>query len=131
MILSAGRTGTATGLVPWQLCLAAAVCFGTALLNMFGVPMKPTWTALFLILGLSPLATLTMVLVLGALCPLSGGAEVVRRRNYSQKMAVCAVSGGAVGAVLGTVFAVSIPAMALNVILLAVMLLAIIAMFKK
>lgn len=131
MILSAGRTGTAMGLVSWKLAVAVIICFASALLNMFGIPMKPTWTALFLILGLSPLATLTMVLVLGALCPLSGGAEVIRRGNYSQKLAVCAVTGGAVGAILGTVFAVSLPATLLNVILLAVMLLAIIAMFKR
>ena len=131
MILSTGGTGTDTGLSGWRLGLAGLICFGTGLINMFGVPMKPTWTALFLILGLSPLATLTMVLVLGALCPLSGGAEVIRRGNYQQTMALCGVVGGAVGAILGIVFAVSIPATLLNAILLAVMLLAIITMCKR
>ncbi len=111
--------------------MAAVVCFASGLLNMFGIPMKPTWTALFLILGLSPLATLTIVLVMGALSPISGGAEVVRRGNYSRPMAVCAVTGGSVGAVLGTVLAVSLPATLLNIILLAVMLLAIITMFRR
>lgn len=131
MILSAGRTGTAVGLTSWKLILAAALCFATALLNMFGIPMKPTWTALFLVLGLSPLATLTMVLVLGALCPLSGGAEVLRRGNYSRRLAACAVTGGAAGAVLGALLAVSLPPSLLNIILLAVMLLAIITMFRR
>jgi uncharacterized membrane protein YfcA len=131
MILSAGRTGAAIGLTSWRLAAAAAVCFASGLLNMFGIPMKPTWTALFLILGMSPLATLTMVLVLGALCPLSGGVEVIRRGNFSRPMAVCAVTGGSAGAVLGAVLAVSLPAAALNIILLAVMLLAIITMFRR
>lgn len=131
MILSAGRTGDAAGLTSWRLAVAAVVCFASGLLNMFGIPMKPTWTALFLILGLSPLATLTIVLVMGALSPISGGAEVVRRGNYSRPMAVCAVTGGSVGAVLGTVLAVSLPATLLNIILLAVMLLAIITMFRR
>ncbi len=131
MIVSAGRTGEAIGLASWRLAVAAVICFASGLLNMFGIPMKPTWTALFLILGLSPLATLTMVLVLGALCPLSGGIEVIRRGNYCRKMAVCAVTAGVAGAVLGTLLAVSLPAMLLNIILLGVMLLAIITMFRR
>ncbi len=131
MIVSAGRTGEAIGLASWKLAVAAVICFASGLLNMFGIPMKPTWTALFLILGLSPLATLTMVLVLGALCPLSGGIEVIRRGNYCRKMAVCAVTAGVAGAVLGTLLAVSLPAMLLNIILLGVMLLAIITMFRR
>ncbi len=129
--LSSGETGTAMGLSGPRLYIAGVLCFLTALINMFGIPMKPTWTALFLILGMSPLATLTMVLVLGALCPLSGGVEVIRRGNFSRPMAVCAVTGGSAGAVLGAVLAVSLPAAALNIILLAVMLLAIITMFRR
>lgn len=129
--LSSGETGTAMGLSGPRLYIAGVLCFLTALINMFGIPMKPTWTALFLILGLSPLAVLTMVLVLGELSPLAGGLGVVRSGNYQKKMAPCGVIFGSMGAILGTLLAVSLPAIVLNGVLLAVMLLAIASMFRK
>ena len=131
IVLSSGESGTAMGLSGIRLCVAGVLCFATALINMFGIPMKPTWTALFLILGLSPLAVLTLVLVLGELSPLAGGLEVVRSGNYQRKMAPCGVIFGSLGALLGTLLAISLPAAVLNGLLLAVMLLAIASMFRK
>ncbi len=130
-IVSEGLTGTATGLSGVKLVVAAALCFISGAVNMFGVPMKPTWTALFLILGLSPMATLTMVLVLGAMTPLTGAVNVLRGGHYQKKMVGCAVIAGSLGGLLGVLTAVSIPASVLNVLLIAVMLLALLSMFRK
>ena len=130
-VVSAGAVGTATSLPMSKLILAATLCFATGAINMFGIPMKPTWTAMFLILGLSPIVTLTLVLVVAGLCPLSGGINVIRRGVYHRKQVLCAVTFGSLGALIGTSLAVSIPANILNVVLLGVMLIAIITMFKK
>ncbi len=131
MIVSAGLTGTAAGLSGFKLILAAALCFFAGVVNMFGIPMKPTWTALFLIMGLSPLATLTMVLVLGAMTPLTGAVNVLKAGHYQKKMVGSAVVTGTMGALLGALTAVSIPGTTLNVTLVTVMLIAIVSMFKK
>ncbi|MBP3815886.1 MAG: hypothetical protein J6H21_03375, partial [Firmicutes bacterium] len=77
-----------------------------------------------------PLTTLTLVLVLGALSPLAGGIEVLRRDNYQRKMVLASVIFGSIGAVLGIAFAISIPAAILNIVLIAVMVFAIVIMFR-
>lgn len=130
MIISRGVTGNASGLTGTKLIVVAVLCFFTGLINMFGIPMKPTRTAIFLIAGLSPLTTLTLVLVLGALSPLAGGIEVLRRDNYQRKMVLASVVFGSIGAVLGIAFAISIPAAILNIVLIAVMVFAIVIMFR-
>ena len=130
MILSAGASGTEMGLWGGRLWLAAGMSFLTGVINMFGIPMKPTWTALFLLMGLSPIATLTLVLVMGALTPLAGGVSVLRGGRYHRKMALCAAVFGSVGAVIGTLLAISVPAGVLNLLLMAVMLIAIVTMFR-
>lgn len=131
MILSAGAAGTAMGLSFPKLHIAAVLCFLSGVVNMFGIPMKPTWTALFLVLGLSPIAVLTMVLVLGALSPLAGGISVLRGGLYHRKMVLCATLFGSLGSLLGTLFAVSLPAAVLNILLLMVMFIAIVTMFRS
>ena len=131
MIISSGLTGTATGLTGIKLVVTAAFCFFSGVVNMFGIPMKPTWTALFLIMGLSPITTLTLVLVVGAMTPLTGAVNVLKGGHYQKKMVGCAVVTGTLGALIGVLTAVSIPSTALNIILIAVMLIAIISMFKK
>ena len=93
--------------------------------------MKPAGTAMFLLLGLSPIATLTIVLVMASIGPMGGALAIIKSRNYHQKLSLAAVSGGTVGAILGTIFTVSIGATTLNIILLAVMLIAIYSLFKK
>ena len=131
MILSAGAAGTATSLPLPLLLLAAVLCLVTAGVNMFGIPMKATWTALFLILGLSPMTALTLVLVLASLTPISGGVSVLKNGLYHRKAVLCSTIFGSVGALIGTAAAVSLPANVLNVILLAVMAIAIVTMAKK
>lgn len=130
MIISAGQTGDAAGASGLKLCLAAALCLGTGIINRFGIPMKPTWTAIFLLLGFSPLSTLTMTLVIGALTPLAGGISVMKSGSYQKKMAMAALVFGSLGAIVGTLLAISIPAIALNVILIIVMIIAIVSMMR-
>lgn len=131
MIVSAGAAGSASGLSGILLVLAAVICFFTGVFNMFGIPMKPTWTAMFLIMGLSPIVVLTLTLVFGAITPISGGINIMRSGKYQKKMFLASVLGGTAGAILGTTLAVSIPSGVLNVLLIGVMLVAIISMFKK
>jgi len=130
MILSAGVTGSAMTLSPIQLWVAAGLGLLTGVINMFGIPMKPTWTAMFLVMGLSPITTLTLVLVMGALTPLSGGASVLRGGKYYRKLVFCAAVFGSLGAILGTLLAISVPAVVLNILLLIVMMIAIVTMFR-
>jgi len=131
IIVSSGSAGTGTGLSGISLLIAVVVCFFSGIFNMFGIPMKPTWTAMFLIMGLSPIVVLTLTLVFGAIAPLTGGINIIRSGKYNKKMVFAAVTGGSAGAILGTAFAVSLPAAVLNVLLIGVMLIAIISMFRK
>ena len=131
MIVTAGATGTAVSVTGARLVLAAVLCLITGIINRFGIPMKPTWTAIFLLLGLSPLATLTMTLIIGALTPIAGGISVMKSGLYQKKMALAALIFGLAGAVIGTALAISIPALALNVILIIVMSIAIISMIRS
>jgi uncharacterized membrane protein YfcA len=131
MFLSAGADHTATSLPLPVLLLAAALCLITAAVNMFGIPMKATWTAMFLILGLSPMTALTLVLVLASLTPISGGVSVLKNGLYHRRAVLCSTLFGSAGALVGTAAAVSLPANVLNVILLVVMAIAIVTMAKK
>ena len=131
MIVSKGAMSDATFLPLPKLILGAVIIFFTGVLNMFGIPMKATWTAIFLLLGLSPLSTLTMSLVLGSISVLSGGVGIIRQGNYHQKTAVAAATAGAFGALLGVLFTLSLSPLALNIILIIVMLIAIVTMLRK
>ena len=130
MVVSAGLTGNAEKLTGFPLILSAVLCFISGLICMFGIPMKPTWTALFLIMGLSPLTVLTLVLVIGSMSSLSGAVNVLKAGHYQKKMVGCAVITGSLGGLLGILTAVSIPAGILNVLLIVVMVIAIISMSK-
>ena len=76
---------------------------------MLGVPMKPAGTAMFLLLGLSPLNTLTLLLVMCCIGPFGGAVPVLKSGNYHQKLVCAAVLGGSLGAVLGSLLALSLP----------------------
>ena len=131
MIISRGTAGEATGLNIWQMIPAILLSFAWGVVGMIGIPMKPAGTALFLLLGMSPLSTLTMVLVIGCMAPLGGGMQVIRSGLYHQKMALSSVIGGTIGAILGCLFAISVSATLLNILLLIVMVVAIVSMFRK
>ena len=130
MIVSAGTTGSASGIHGAKLIVAIVVCLVCGALNMMGVPCKPTLTALFLLLGLSPMCTLTLVLVMCGLSPVVGGVKFVKSGMYHGKTVLAAMTAGTVTAVIGCLIMITLPAMVLNIILLIVMLIAIISMFK-
>ncbi len=131
IIISRGTAGEATGLSAWKMIPAILLSLIWGIVGMIGIPMKPAGTAMFLLLGMSPLATLTMVLVIGCMAPLGGGVQIIKNGLYHQKMSISSVIGGSVGAILGCLFAISISATLLNILLLIVMLIAIISMFRK
>ena len=131
MIVSAGTTGSAAGISGVRLVIAGVVSLICGALNMMGVPCKPTLTALFLLLGLSPMCTLTLVLVMCGFSPIVGGTKFIRSGMYHKRTVLAAMTVGTVTAVIGCFVMISLPALALNIVLLCVMLIAIISMFKK
>lgn len=130
IVLTRGTPGTLAGLTGGKLIFAVAFSFFWGAVNMLGVPMKPAGTAMFLLLGVSPLNTLTLVLVMCCIGPFGGGVPVLRMGNYHRKQVCAAVTAGSLGAVVGSMLALSLNAMMLNIILLAVMLIAIISIFR-
>ena len=131
MAVSSGKPASEIGLSGTKLVVVTFLCFLTGIINMFGVPMKPTRTAIFLIAGLSPLATLTMVLVVGSLSPVAGGVAVLRKSLYQKKMVLASTIFGSLGAIIGCLVVISIPELLLNTLLISAMVLAIIVMFRK
>ncbi|MBR0140047.1 MAG: hypothetical protein IJM17_07160 [Firmicutes bacterium] len=131
MAISSGSSGSAPGLSGAKLMIMCAACVGIGFINMMGVPCKPAATALLLLLGLSPVATLTLVLVLGCIIPMSGGVSIVKAGMYNRKMVLAAMTAGSVASILGVLMAISMNQLVLNILLLFVMLIAIISIFKK
>ena len=131
MIVSAGTTGNAAGISGARLVIAVIVCLICGALNTMGVPCKPTLTALFLLLGLSPMCTLTLVLVMCGLSPVLAGVKFVRSGMYHKRTVLAATITGTIMAVAGCLVMISLPALVLNIVLLCVMLIAVISMFKK
>lgn len=121
LVVSSGAAGTATALSAPQLALALPIVFLLGFINMFGVPMKPPAIALFLLLGLSPMATLTLMLAMGIASPLAGGIRVVRSGLYQKKSALASLSFGVVGVLLGAAFTVMLDATVLTGILLLIL----------
>ena len=129
--LSRGAAGTAVGLSGIRLAAAVLLSFAAGVVNMMGVPMKPANTAIFLLLGLSPLSTLTMVLVMACIGPMAGIIPVIKSGAYHQKTVCAAVICGSVGAAIGSMVAISLSAGLLNSLLILVMIIAIISMIRK
>ena len=131
IIVSRGTPGTLTGVTGWKLIFATVFCFLCGVVNMLGVPSKPAQTAMFLLMGVSPIHTLTIVLGICSFGPFGGVLSFVKSGEYHHKMVCAAIFAGTVGAVLGSLFAISLNAAVLNVILIAVMLVAIISIFRE
>ena len=131
MVVSAGATGTAVGLRGGKLAVLCIGCVGIGFLNMMGVPCKPIAAALLLLLGLSPVATLTLTLVLGVIIPVTGGISIVKAGLYNRKLVLAAMTAGSLAAVLGVMLAISMDPLLLNILLILVMLVAVVSIFKK
>jgi len=130
MFFASGFSSTQMSLSTAQLMIVVPVVFVLGFINMFGIPMKPTSTALFLLLGLEPMAALTLMTAMSIASPLSGGIKVVKSGNYNKKFAFAAVTFGTLGSIVGTRFTVSLDANVLTVILIIMMVVATISMLK-
>ncbi|MBO5998123.1 MAG: hypothetical protein J6P87_00375 [Lachnospiraceae bacterium] len=130
MIVQKDAAGTLVELSGIRLIIAVLFSFVWGNMSMLGIPMKPAGTAVFLLLGLSPVATLTMTLVMGCTGPMGGAPVVYKRGDYHQKLTVCAVTFGSLGAVIGSVFALSVPAILLNILMMIMIVIAVISMLR-
>lgn len=130
MIAAADAVGTATGLSVPQLCIALPILLFLGFINMFGVPMKAPAVALFLLLGMTPMSSLTLMIATGAVSPMAGGVRVLRSGLYQNRISLAAVSFGTLGALAGTAFTVSLDATTLSVILLVIMAITAVTMLR-
>ena len=85
---------------------------------------------MLLLLGLSPVAALTLTIVLGAVIPMSGGVSILRGGLYNRRLVLAAMTADSAAAVLGVALAVSLPPLVLNILLLLVMLIAVVQSFR-
>lgn len=130
MALSSGAEIGTTSLSLPRLCIALPVVFALGFINMFGIPIKPTATALFLLLGLDPKSVLTLVLTIGIVSPLSGGTRVLKSGEYHRETALAGTIFGGLGALVGTALTISLNSGVLNLILIAMMAVAAISMLR-
>jgi uncharacterized membrane protein YfcA len=114
-----------------KLLIMCAGCAGIGFINMMGVPCKPVAAAMLLLLGLSPVAALTLTVVLGSIIPMSGGVSIVRGGMYNRRLVLAAMTAGSIAAVLGVLLAISINPLLLNILLIIVMLLAVVSIFRS
>ncbi len=131
MAVSAGAAGNAVGLRGAKLLIMCAGCVGIGFINMMGVPSKPIAAAMLLLLGLSPVAALTLTIVLGAIIPLSGGVSIIKHGLFNRKLVLAAMTAGSAAAVLGVMLAISMNPLLLNVLLIIVMLIAVVSIFRE
>ncbi len=131
MIMTQGAANTEVALRGAKLVILALTTLVFGFTNMLGIPAKPFLTTALLLLGLSPIATLALILGAVPISVVTGGINVVRRKRYNKKHAVSAVTAGCAAAFVGCMLAISLNAAALNVILIAVIIVAIISLIKK
>jgi uncharacterized membrane protein YfcA len=123
--------GAGRGLSGAAFAIALPVLFALGAVNMIGFPMKPSSLLLLLLLGMSPVAALTVVMTMGAVGTVAGGAQVMRGELYQKKIALYASTAGLAGAALGSVFAFSINGAAFTWILIAMMCFTAASLLKK
>lgn len=131
MVMTQGAANTEIALRGAKLVILALTTLVFGFTNMLGIPAKPFLTTALLLLGLSPIATLALILGAVPISVVTGGINVVRRKRYNKKHAVSAVTAGCAAAFVGCMLAISLNAAALNVILIAVIIVAIISLIKK
>lgn len=119
--LGLAPANTALGLSYRQLLFIAPLVFALGFINNFGVPMKPVIIAAFLLMGVSPLATLTYCMAMGIAGPLVGCVIVFKAGRYQKKMLRLMTVFGSAGALAGCFFALSVSTAALTPIMLVVM----------
>lgn len=110
-----------TGLHGFQFAVAVPLIFVLGFVNNFGVPMKPGVIAAFLLMGVSPLATLTYCMAMGIAGPLIGCVRVFRAGRYNRRFFWIMTVFGSAGALAGCFCALSVSAAALTPVMLLVM----------
>ena len=130
LIVSAGTSGTAAGLHGWQFLIAVPFFFAMGCLNTFGLPAKPPVLSFLLILGLSPIAALT-VIAMGFVGPWTASIRYFKSGRYDKTMVKFAAVFGSIGALIGSFFALSINTYLLTAILIAVMAFVAYTMLKE
>jgi len=121
LIVSSGVAGYATGLSGWQYAVALPIIFVMGILNMMGVGLKPPLMSMFLLMGLSPLATLTILMVMAVFGPVAGSISFFSSGKYQKKVFVCSAIFGSIAAMLGGLFALTINPMVLTVTMIVAM----------
>ena len=127
----AGQPGELTELRGGKLVILAVSTLILGFVNMLGIPTKPFFTTIFLVLGLSPITTLALLLGTIPISVIMGGINVVKRRKYNSKLVLSALSAGSLGAVIGCGLAITINQNVLNIILIIVIMTAIVRLVKK
>ena len=127
----AGEPGDLTVLRGGKLAALAVSTLILGFVNMLGIPTKPFFTTIFLVLGLSPITTLALLLGTIPISVISGGINVVKRRRYNGKLALSAITAGSLGGVIGCSLAITIDQNVLNIILILVIITAIASLVKK
>ena len=127
----AGQPGDLTTLSGVKLVILAVSTLILGFVNMLGIPTKPFFTTIFLMLGLSPIATLALLLGTIPISVIAGGINVVKRRRYNSKLALSALSAGSLGAIIGCSLTITINQNILNILLIIVIMTAIVSLIKK
>ncbi len=131
LIVSSQSSGMASGLSPLQLVIALPIVFVISVLNMMGVPLKPPVMSMFLLMGMSPLATLTIIMTMCMVGPTIGGINYIKSGKYQKKIFLSGAIFGSLGTVLGGIFALNINPMILTVAMLVAMAVVSYSMLKK
>lgn len=131
LVVSRGAMGTAAGLKGIQFLIAVPMLFVLGYLLPFGVPMKPVSMAMFMLLGLSPLATLTYIMVIGMAGAFSAGARILKSGRYEKSLVRAAATFGSAGAIIGSLFALSMNPYLLTGLMMIVMAFVAYTMLKK
>ncbi len=127
----AGEPGELTSLSGVKLVILSVCTLFLGFINMLGIPTKPFFTTLFLMLGLSPLTTLALLLGTIPISVITGGLSVVKRKRYNKKLALSAIVTGSTAAVIGCSLAITLDQGTLNILLIVVIVTAIISLIKK
>lgn len=114
--------GTRLGFSAGMLCWMLPVVFLLGAVNMIGFGVKAPLMALYLSMGLSPLAVLP--LVMGGCCAgtLNGAVQYVRTGRYQRRIAAVSAVAGTAGVFLGAQFVEHMNVTVLQWIMLGVML---------
>ena len=126
-----GEPGDLTSLGGWKLIFLIIVTLALGVINMMGIPTKPFFTTIFLILGLSPITTLALLLGTIPIAVITGGVDILKRKRYNKKVALSAVTAGSIGGVIGCSLAITIDQNILNIILIIVIITAIISLVRR